>query len=82
MDKREAIGGIFRGLLTGGSWMRLAMWARKSSDREINVTLRYVDSQATWALILKDGTEEAFNAEGPSLEQVTVLAVAALGKAL
>lgn len=82
MDKREVVGGIFRGLLTGGSWMRLAMWARKSDSREINIHLKYIDTQATWELVLKDGSDETFRATGSSLEEVTIMAVAALGKAL
>lgn len=82
MDKRDFIGGAFRGLLTGGSWMRLAMWARKSDSREINVHLQYIDSQATWELSLVEGKSDVYRGSGVSLEEVTIKAVAALGKSL
>lgn len=81
VGKTEAIGGIFRGLVTGGSWIRLTMWAKSVSGRRVSVQLEYSDGLANWTLTLfaPDGST-VFTGSSSSLEGVTIQAVAALGK--
>jgi len=61
--------------------MRLAMWAKRDG-RKILLSLEYVDGLANWNLTLKEGASTVFDGSGASLEEVTVMAVAALGKSL
>lgn len=82
MDREQVTGGIFRGLLTGGSWVRLLMWAKNTDAREVVLTVKYLERQANWTLVLLDNEREVFRGSGGSFEEITVLAVAALGKSL
>ncbi len=61
--------------------MRLAMWA-KHGNRDINIHLSYTGGVANWRLTLEEGGEKVFSGDGATLEEVTILAVAALGKSL
>lgn len=81
LDKREVVGSIFRGLVTGGSWIRLAYWAKSVNGRRITPSLVYVDGMANWTLSLTgpDGAT-VFEGSGETLEAVTIEAVAKLGK--
>lgn len=75
------MGGLFRGMVTGGSWIRLAMWTKGAPGRKLLVKLEYVAGQANWELRLEQGTETIFQGVSSTLEGVTVQAVASLGKA-
>jgi len=82
VDKREFIGGLFRGALTGGSWVRLVTWTKHQDTRSLNVFLCYPGGQAAWMLSLKDGSTTVFEGTNETLEAVTIQAVAALGKSV
>lgn len=77
---REVIGSVFRGLLTGGSWMRLAIWAKMGAGRKLALTLEYPDGLANFALTLTENGSTVFEESGASWEAVTMSAVSALGK--
>jgi hypothetical protein len=81
VDRQQVIGGIFRGLVSGGSWVRLVYWAKKQTGRKIQVFLEYTPEGADWTLNLveSDGSMR-FNGNGSTLEAVTIEAMGALGK--
>lgn len=77
---REVIGSVFKGLLTGGSWIRLAMWAKMGAGRKLALTLEYTEQVANFTLTLTENGATVFEGQGPSWDVVTFEAVAALGK--
>ena len=80
-DRQQVIGGIFRGLISGGSWIRLVYWCKKEEGRKIRVGLEYTPDGADWtlALVNPDGSSR-FEGHGTTLEGVTIEAMGALGK--
>lgn len=62
--------------------MRLALWVKASPARSLNLRLVYPVGEPLWTMQLTDGETIVFEETSESLEGVTVLAVAKLGKSL
>lgn len=77
---REVIGSVFKGLLTGGSWVRLAMWTKMGEGRKLALSLEYTEGSANFTLVLTENGNAVFEGHGPNWDAVTFEAVAALGK--
>lgn len=77
---REVIGSVFKSLLTGGSWVRLAMWTKMGEGRKLALSLEYTEGSANFKLILTENGSPVFEGQGASWDTVTFEAVAALGK--
>ena len=77
---REVIGSVFKGLLTGGSWVRLVMWTKMGAGRKLALTLEYTEGLANFTLTLTENGSTVFEGQGASWDKVTFEAVAALGK--
>jgi hypothetical protein len=82
VNKQQVVGSIFRGLVSGGSWVRIVYWAKKDIGRKIKIELEYSPNDiADWTLTLLNSDKTTrFEGKGTTLEAVTIDAMSALGK--
>lgn len=78
VDRRQVIGGAFRGLLSGGAWVRILSWRRASPGRAVSVQI----DDSGWLVSLKQGEDEVAGACSDTFEGATMLIVTQLRKAL
>lgn len=80
MDKKQIFGGLVRGAVNTASLFRIAYWVKQRPKRKLAIGLYYNEDVAVWTISLLENGNTVCQVSSDTFENVTAMAVVALGK--